>query len=140
MSIEIKQITDPVNLEKAFAIRRQVFCIEQNVSEEIEMDEFDSIATHVLAYISNQSVGTARWRFTNEGAKMERFAVLKEYRGKGVGQALVKYVLKELHGSKYIYLNAQESVIKFYEKYGFVVDGPRFFEADIPHKKMVFKV
>jgi predicted GNAT family N-acyltransferase len=137
MSIEIKQITNSADLEQAFAIRRQVFCIEQNVSEEIEMDEFDEDATHILAYINDKPVGTARWRFTENGAKMERFAVLIEYRGKGVGEALVNYTLGKLKDNEFIYLNAQESVIKFYEKYGFEAIGNRFYEADIPHKKMI---
>ncbi len=139
MSIEIKQITNSLDIEKAIAIRRQVFCIEQNVSEEIEMDEFDDIAIHILAYIDDQPVGTARWRFTEEGAKLERFAVLNEARGKGVGEELVKYTLDRLKDSEFIYLNAQESVIKFYEKYGFEIVGNRFYEADISHKKMILK-
>ena len=139
MSIEIKQIDNPSDLEKAFAIRRQVFCVEQNVSEEIEMDEFDDVATHILAYIDDNPVGTARWRFTEEGAKLERFAVLKDARGKGVGEELVEYVVNKLQGNDCIYLNAQESVIKFYEKFGFEVVGNRFYEADIPHKKMILK-
>ena len=139
MSIEIKQIDNPSDLEKAFAIRRQVFCIEQNVSEEIEMDEFDSIATHILAYIDGKAVGTARWRFTEDGVKMERFAVLKEYRGKSVGVALVNYTLDKIIGSDFIFLNAQESVIKFYEKFGFVAVGNRFYEADIAHRKMILE-
>ena len=139
MSIEIKKISSKSELEKAFAIRRQVFCVEQNVSEEIEMDEFDEVATHILAYIDNNPVGTARWRFTEGGAKMERFAVLKEYRGKDVGEALVKYTLDKLKYNNIIYLNAQESVIKFYEKFGFEVVGNRFYEANIPHKKMILK-
>lgn len=139
MSIEIKQIANPTELDKAFAIRRQVFCIEQNVSEEIEMDEFDDVATHLLAYIDGKAVGTARWRFTTGGAKMERFAVLKEYRGKGVGEELVKYTLDKLKDNDFIYLNAQESVIKFYEKYGFVVVGDRFYEANILHKRMIWR-
>lgn len=139
MSIEIKQITNSAELEQAFAIRRQVFCVEQNVSEEIEMDEFDEIATHILAYIDDKPVGTARWRFTAEGAKMERFAVMKDARGKGVGEELVKYTLDKLKDNEFIYLNAQESVIKFYEKFGFEIVGDRFYEANIPHKKMILK-
>ena len=139
MSIEIKQITNSADLEQAFAIRRQVFCIEQNVSEEIEMDEFDEDATHILAYINDNPVGTARWRFTEDGAKMERFAVLNEYRGKGIGEALVNYTLGKLKDYDCIYLNAQESVIKFYEKFGFDVVGDRFYEADILHKMMILK-
>ena len=117
-----------------------MFCIEQNVSEEIEMDEFDETAMHILATINDTPVGTARWRLTEDGAKMERFAVTKKYRGKGVGEVLVNYLLNELKEHDYIYLNAQESVIKFYERFGFVAEGNRFFEADIPHKKMVLKL
>ena len=139
MSIEIKQIINQTELEQAFAIRRQVFCVEQDVSEDIEMDKFDKVATHILAFIDDKAVGTARWRFTAEGAKMERFAVLKDARGKGVGKALVKYTLGKLKDSNFIYLNAQESVIIFYEKFGFKVVGNRFYEADIPHKKMILK-
>ena len=93
----------------------------------------------ILAYINDNPVGTARWRFTENGAKMERFAVLIEYRGKGVGEALVNYTLGKLKDYDYIYLNAQESVIKFYEKFGFYVVGDRFYEADIPHKMMILK-
>jgi predicted GNAT family N-acyltransferase len=139
MSIEIKQVINSTDLERAFAIRRQVFCLEQNVPEDIEMDEFDEDATHILAYINDNPVGTARWRFTEDGAKMERFAVLNEFRGKGVGEALVNYTLGKLKDYDCIYLNAQESVIKFYEKFGFDVVGDRFYEADIPHKMMILK-
>jgi predicted GNAT family N-acyltransferase len=139
MSIEIKQVINSTDLERVFAIRRQVFCLEQNVPEDIEMDEFDEDATHILAYINDNPVGTARWRFTEDGAKMERFAVLNEFRGKGVGEALVNYTLGKLKDYDCIYLNAQESVIKFYEKFGFGVVGDRFYEADIPHKMMILK-
>jgi len=137
MLIEIQQISSISELEEAFNIRRQVFCVEQNVSEEVEMDEFDDVATHILAYMDDKPVGTARWRYTQEGAKMERFAVLKESRGKGVGEALVKYTLDKLRNNELIYLNSQESVIEFYEIFGFEGVGNRFFEADIPHKKMI---
>ncbi len=140
MKIEIEQIKDQNELNQAFAIRREVFCVEQNVSEEIEMDEYDESAEHILAIVDDKPIATARWRFTGDGAKLERFAVLKEYRGKGVGEALVKYVLNELKDCPKIYLNAQETVLKFYEKFGFEVVGNRFYEADIPHKKMVFKL
>ena len=139
MSIVIKQINSTKELEQAFAIRRQVFCVEQNVSEEIEMDKFDDVATHILAQINDEPVGTARWQLTEEGAKLERFAVLREYRGMGVGEALVDYAMNHLKSNNFIYLNSQESVIKFYEKFGLTAVGNRFFEADIPHKKMILK-
>ena len=140
MKVDIKQITKSEELELAYAIRNTVFCIEQNVPYEIEMDEFDDNASHILALVDGKAVGTARWRNTDDGVKLERFAVLKEYREKGVGEALVEYLLNLLEDEKTIYLNAQESVIKFYEKYGFEVVGSRFYEASIPHKKMVLRV
>lgn len=139
MKIEIIQIANSDELKQAFSIRNQVFCVEQKVPYEIEMDEFDRDANHVLALIDGIPVGTARWRRTEEGIKLERFAVLKEYRKSGVGDALVKYLLNKLNDHNDIYLNAQESVMKFYKKYGFQVTGPRFYEASIPHKKMVLK-
>ena len=138
--IKIILITTKEQLEQAFAIREQVFCIEQNVAHDIEMDEFDESAEHILAIVDDKPIATARWRFTGDGAKLERFAVLNEYRGKGVGEALVKYILNELKDCPKIYLNAQETVIKFYEKFGFETVGPRFYEADIPHKKMILKL
>jgi len=137
MSINIKQISSEEQLQQAYAIRKQVFCVEQNVAEKIEMDRFDKFSNHILAFADEKPIGTARWRFTIEGVKLERFAVLKEHRTTGIGKAMVKFVLDQVKDLGQVYLNAQESVIPFYEKFGFKTVGERFLEADIPHKKMV---
>ena len=113
--------------------------MDQNVPEEIEMDEFDKVAKHVLAYWKKSPVGTARWRYTEQGVKLERFAVLKDYRKMGIGEALVKFILNQVESAETVYLNAQESVIQFYKKFSFECIGERFFEADIPHKQMVLR-
>lgn len=123
----------------AHNIRRQVFVVEQEISEAIEIDEFEDSATHILAFYVGRPVGTARWRTTGQGVKLERFAVLKEFRSNKIGQALLDFSLRQVDLSKPVYLNAQVSVITFYEKYGFSVVGPVFMEADIPHKKMVLE-
>ena len=112
---------------------------EQKVSEDIEWDEFEYEAHHVLAFIEDKPVGTARWRKTQKGIKLERFAVLPEFRSCGVGKYLVHFILKELNNSEEIYLHAQEQVVAFYERYEFVKKGDRFFEAGIPHWLMVLK-
>jgi predicted GNAT family N-acyltransferase len=138
MELQIIKIKTEKELEQAHEIRLRVFVDEQKVDQRIELDEHDREASHILALINGKPVGTARWRLTDEGMKLERFAVLKEYRGKGVGKALVKYILNELEDEGKIYLNAQESVIHFYERLGFQVRGDQFYEAGIPHKKMVF--
>ena len=133
MKIIVKIITSENNLKIAFSIRKKVFVEEQKVPEDIEWDEFEYSANHVLAYIQDKAAGTARWRQTQKGVKLERFAVLPEFRSFGVGKNLVQFILKELMNSETIYLHAQEHVIKFYEYFGFVKKGCKFFEADIPH-------
>ncbi len=138
MDLQIKKVQTETELAQAHEIRIRVFVEEQKVDQRIELDEHDQEASHLLALVKGRPVGTARWRSTDEGIKLERFAVLKEFRGQGVGKALVNFILNELKNRGKIYLNAQESVIHFYERFGFQVRGARFYEAGIPHKKMVF--
>ena len=139
MKINVKIIISENDLKIAFTIRKKVFVEEQKVPENIEWDEFEYSANHVLAYIQDKPAGTARWRQTQKGMKLERFAVLPEFRFCGVGKNLVHFILKELMNSETIYLHAQEHVVKFYEYFGFVKKGGRFFEAGIPHWLMVLK-
>ncbi|MBC8214967.1 MAG: GNAT family N-acetyltransferase [Candidatus Marinimicrobia bacterium] len=139
MDIIIKVVKTKSELEQAFEIRRKVFIKEQNVPEEIEMDEFDVSSRHIMAIAENNPVGTARWRKTKDGVKFERFTVLKTHRGLGIGTDLVRFALNENRLEKHIYLNAQEGVIYFYKRFGFVTVGKQFFEAGIPHRKMVLK-
>lgn len=120
-------------------IREEVFVVEQQVPVEIEYDDYEQISTHILAKLNGVPVGTARWRKTEHGQKLERFAVLKSARGKGVGEALVNYILHEIEDSEPAYLNSQVSAIPFYARLGFEETGGIFYEAGIPHKKMVRK-
>ena len=139
MKINVKNITSENDLKIAFAIRKKVFVEEQKVPEDIEWDEFEKTSNHILALINEKPVGTARWRTTQKGIKLERFAVLCEFRSCGVGKYLVHFILKELIKSENIYLHAQEHVVKFYERFGFKNKGRRFFEAGIPHWLMELK-
>ena len=140
--ISVLPISNPIDLESAFAIRREVFVDEQHVSAEEEYDEFEDISTHFLARADGTPCGTARWRRTSNGVKLERFAVLKTFRGMGVGKALVKAVLEDVFSQQpepieRIYLHAQVSAIPLYAGFGFVSIGPMFEEAGIQHYKMV---
>ncbi len=136
---EVKSVSDPKDLETVFAIRRKVFVEEQNCPPELEW-EFEDESTHFLGTIDNVPAGAARWRRTEKGYKLERFAVLPQFRGYGMGKALVRTVLDNLpKEADYIYLNAQLTAIGLYEKFGFVKEGPQFEEAGIQHFKMVLK-
>jgi predicted GNAT family N-acyltransferase/DNA-binding MarR family transcriptional regulator len=133
--IEVTKITNPEDLKTAFAIRRQVFVIDQQVNPEMEA-EGNEEATHYLAKVNDLPAGTARWRKTKDGYKLERFAVLSAYRGTGVGGALVQALLSDVPQGARTYLHAQVRAAKFYEKNGFSKFGPLFVEENIEHVKM----
>jgi predicted GNAT family N-acyltransferase len=135
--IQVTQVNDPAELEKVFAIRREVFVGEQNCPPELEW-EFEDESTHFLATVNDEPAGASRWRKTDNGYKLERFAVLQQFRGFGVGQELVKAVLADLPAdAHYVYLHAQIQAATLYEKFGFEKTGPEFEEAGIRHYKMV---
>ena len=138
MVINIKTATTKKDKDKCFSIRQNVFVKEQNISEKIEFDDENVDATYFIARYKNIFVGTARYRLTDSGIKLERFAVLKSYRNLGVGKKLALYILNSIKDEKLIYLHAQESVIDFYSKLGFKRIGSQFFEAEIPHQKMIY--
>jgi len=140
--ITIKQIDNTKDLKTAQQIRHEVFVIGQHVPVEDEIDAYENICRHYLAFINNSPAGAARWRITGSGVKLERFSVLKEYRGRGVGAALVEKVLKDVQISdecrgKPVYLHAQIEVVPLYRKFGFRKDGDIFEESGILHYKMV---
>jgi len=140
--IEVKEVSTPLELEKVFEIRKKVFVEEQKVPADEEYDEFENTSKHFLAYFNGYPAGTSRWRTTTNGAKMERFAVLEEYRSKKVGSALVETVLNDVKKNfgqeKEIYLNAQITAMGLYSKFGFEQVGEMFLECDIKHYKMVY--
>lgn len=141
MKLTVEKITDKQSLDEAFKIRHQVFVLEQHVDPEQERGEFEDSSIHFLARFGELPVGTARWRITPNGVKLERFAVLNEARGRGVGQALVREVLKDIQenpttAESPIYLHAQLDAVPLYAKFGFKKEGELFVECDIQHFKM----
>src|SRR6195952_4392180 len=134
--IQAKKVTDPAALEQVYAIRREVFVLEQNCPPEREW-ELEDESNHFLATVDGVPAGAARWRKTVKGYKLERFAVLKNFRGNGVGQELVRTVLTDLpKDADYVYLHAQIDAVTLYERFNFVKTGPEFEEAGIRHYKM----
>lgn len=133
---EVTPILSAKDMEQAFEIRRQVFVIEQKVDPAEEYDEYENTCDHLLARHHGVPCGTARIRKTANGIKLERFAVLAAYRGKGVGAALVEGCLQRIEKGTYAYMHAQEHALDFYAKHGFQPVGERFWECEIPHFKM----
>ncbi len=122
-----------------FKIRTQVFVEEQQVDRAEEFDDFEVCSLHYLATADGHASGTARWRITQNGIKLERFAVLEESRKKGIAAAVLQKILQDVKPLETrIYLHAQVTAIGFYEKYGFVKEGDMFSEANIDHFVMRF--
>lgn len=132
-------------LKQAFRVREEVFINEQQVAREEEFDIFEDESHHFVAHYGDVPCGAARWRTTEEGIKLERFAVKKAYRGRGIGALLVESVLEHVAvqpdtAGKKLYLNAQLTALPLYEKFGFRPEGERFMECNIEHQKMVREI
>jgi predicted GNAT family N-acyltransferase len=138
-TVLVRQVSSRKELEKAYTIRTCVFVKEQGVPEEIELDRDDKRAFHFLAFTAGKAVGTARVVMHRGTAKIGRMAVLKSYRGRGIGTKLLKraIVMAKRQDAQKIYLHAQVPVIGFYEAMAFRCVGPVFEEAGIPHRKMI---
>lgn len=131
------QIGDWSALRKeAEAVRHAVFVEEQQVPAEIELDEFDAVSVHALAFDAHgRVVGTGR--LLPDG-HIGRMAVLRECRGSGVGSALLRTLMAAAlsRGDREVRLNAQTHALRFYARFGFVAVGEEFDDAGIPHRAM----
>lgn len=135
--VHVQKIIVPEDLQKAFAIRDEIFVHGQNVPARLE-HEHDDVAHHFLATVDGVAAGAARWRRTEYGYKLERFAVLTTFRRQGVAAAMIRAVLADLPPeADYIYLHAQLDAVSVYEQNGFVTTGDPFEEAGIQHFKMI---
>lgn len=132
----VEPIDYATGLAELRAVRETVFVQEQQVPLEEEWDALDPQCTHVIARDeSGQPVGTAR--LTPE-RKIGRMAVLAQWRGRGVGDAMLKALMAEALRLNWaeVSLNAQVSAEPFYARHGFIPYGPRFGEAGIEHQAM----
>lgn len=129
--------------DELLAVRETVFIIEQNVPVEEERDALDPQCRHVIARDEHGiPIGTGRLVPPQDAsaspARIGRMAVLREWRGAGVGDAMLQSLLRQARelGWNDIVLNAQVSAQAFYARHGFAAFGQRFMEAGIEHQPM----
>ena len=122
-------------------LREMVFVKEQGVPLELELDDEDGGALHLVARSGGELVGTARLVVKGRRGKIGRMAVKKGWRRKGVGSAMIDFIKEISVGMNLseLLLHAQASAIPFYERLGFSEVGKPFKEAGIPHRKMIFR-
>ncbi len=117
-------------------IRRRVFIEEQKVPESLEWDEFDDSSSHFIVLYKHKAIAAARLK---PDGQIGRMAVLPTCRNQGIGSDLLQFILNNIdrENLNQVYLHAQITAIKFYEKTGFISYGEIFYEANIPHRKMI---
>ena len=117
------------------ALRAEVFIREQSVPADLEWDEFDPQSRHVVAMADGVPIGTGR--LIPDG-HIGRMAVLREWRGRGAGSALLTGLMDIARalGMRRVLLNAQVQALPFYLRHGFHAQGEEFQEAGISHLRM----
>lgn len=122
----------------AFALRREVFVIEQGVPADLEHDPDDFTATHVVGIAEGAVVATLRILYKPEHAKIGRVAVARSHRDRGIGAALIGHALDctRVQGQPRCYLESQADKTGFYARLGFVAYGEEFMDAGLPHLRM----
>ena len=139
MDVSLKVAGSPEDRLKAFMVRWVVFCGEQGVRYDIERDEFEDTATHVLGEIDGEPVAAGRLRCLPDYAKLERIAVRAPYRGRGIGAEVTRFLIRlaRERGYSSFRMNAQVYLEEFYGRLGFRKVGESFMEAGIEHVPMV---
>jgi predicted GNAT family N-acyltransferase len=119
----------------ASPIRFSVFVEEQGVPREIDLDEHDPVCVHAVVFEDGSAVATGR--LLPDG-HIGRMAVLKAWRGRGIGAAILNELMKAAskRGHREVALSAQVHALPFYRAHGFVPVGEEYLEAGIPHQAM----
>ncbi|MEB3121771.1 MAG: GNAT family N-acetyltransferase [Snowella sp.] len=139
--IAIKIVSYSQEIKALEQIRRIVFREEQNITEDLEFDGLDETSEHLLAYVHQEPIGTLRIREVDpKTVKIERLAVLSQFRNQGIGRKLMDYaiaLITEKNQYEQIMIYAQYHLKNFYLTFGFQPVGETFEEAEILHIKMI---
>jgi len=137
--LSYKLVANNRELEGSFEVRRQVFVEEQGIPKALEFDGNDGEALHMVVKDGERVVGTARVLFlAGNQAKLERMAVLKPFRRRGIGRRIISFLNEELRSRRVqqVVLHAHHEAVAFYRACGFLESGLPFLEAGIEHMKM----
>ncbi|MFC8199796.1 GNAT family N-acetyltransferase [Streptomyces sp. NPDC060006] len=145
----VRVAEDPADREACFAVRKEVFVVEQRVPADLEYDTYDADAVHVLAVREDgMPLGAGRLLYGDGAAaktggeagvgSLGRLAVVQAARGLGIGAAVVRGIEEaaRARGLTAVDLHAQTHALGFYERLGFVAYGPEFPDAGMPHRAM----
>lgn len=141
MGFKCRRADTSEDIARCLEIRDIVFVKEQGVDEALERDGLDGSAFHYIGELHGQPVAAARARLKDDCFKLERVAVLKDARGRGIGEQLMWFMMDDLAAGpdaagRTFFLSSQTYAVPFYEKLGFRICSDEYMEAGIPHRDM----
>ena len=141
MHIELRRARSLDDLVKVFVVRGVVFCSGQGVSYNLERDQYDCSAIHILGEVDGEPAAAGRIRTVDGWAKLERIAVRRRFRGRGFGHRLTDFMLENARQSGFtrFKMHAQARLEDFYRRHGFHPRGEMFDEAGIDHVLMILE-
>ncbi|MGH2984611.1 MAG: GNAT family N-acetyltransferase [Solirubrobacterales bacterium] len=138
LTLTVRPARDAAEVEAAMDLRVRVFCDEQGVDREAELDGLDDEATQIVALDQRGVIATCRLRFVDGDCKLERMAVERRHRGGGAGGRLLEAAEDEARhqGASVMLLDAQRRAEGFYAAAGYRAEGEPFMEEGIEHVRM----
>ncbi|WIM67415.1 GNAT family N-acetyltransferase [Corynebacterium breve] len=134
----------PLEVHSLYKLRVDVFVAEQKTPyQEIDDADADKNTRHILAWRTSQDhsqvIGATRVVPGEDITQIGRFVLAPDYRGTGLGDKLLRYTLRyvfENHPGDDVILDAQQPLVQYYEKYGFMPEGELFDDTGVPHQNM----
>ena len=138
MSAEVRLARAEAEIGAALKLREEVFCDEQGVPLEADLDGLDGDALHVVALADGELLGTCRVVLDGTSGRFGRLCVRRDARGRGVARALLDEaeVQARSAGAQRMTLHAQTSALGLYRRAGYEVEGEPFDEEGIEHVRM----
>lgn len=142
--MRVVRVHSQEDYQQAIGIRHEVFIREQGVSVDLERDQqsWDTFISFLVFNEQSTAIATGRLRLHVDSIKFERIATLKKYRGIGAGKDLMLHMVqfcKTQFPKHKLMMNAQESAVSFYLNLGWIIEGDKFYEANIPHYKLIYE-
>lgn len=135
LTYEVRRVHGDEEMAAIFALRHEVFCVEQGVPEREELDGRDGESVHLVAVSADEVLATCRLLFVGHAVQFSRLAVRRSARRHGIAAALLDLADDEARkaGARRLVLHAQTYARSLYEAAGYVPRGRIFMEAGIEH-------